>query len=85
MEEKNFLSTTELAKILGISHVAVYKKIKSGKIKAVKVGRNFIIDKKELGEILGEELTDKQKAEITKAVRKTIKEYRETLRLLGDS
>jgi len=83
MTGKNFISTTELAKILGVSRVAVFKKIKSGKIKAFKVGRNFVIDKKELGKILEKGLTDKQRTEIGKAVEKTVKEYGETLKLLG--
>ncbi|MFH1289625.1 MAG: helix-turn-helix domain-containing protein [Patescibacteria group bacterium] len=85
MKNKRFLSTTELAKILKISRVAVYKKIKRGEIEAIKVGRNFIIDKKLLGSIFNEELTKKQKLEIEKSVKKTIKEYGETLRLLGAS
>ena len=46
MEDKKFLSTTELAKILGISRIATYKKIKKGVIKASKVGHDFVIDKK---------------------------------------
>ena len=83
MKDKKFLSTTELAKILGISRIAVYKKIKSGKIKATKVGRNFIIDNKNMGEILGKELSKKEKLEVEKAVKKTVIEYRETLKLLG--
>ncbi len=83
MTDKDFISTTELAKVLGISRVAVFKKIKSGKIKAFKVGRNFVIDKKELGKILEKGLTDKQRTEIGKAVEKTVKEYGETLKLLG--
>ena len=83
MREKRFLSTTELAKILGISRVAVYKKIKKDQIKATKVGRNFAVDKKDLGGVFKEELTKKEKSEIGKAVRKTVKEYGETLKLLG--
>lgn len=83
MKYKNSLSTTELAKILGISRIAVFKKIKSGKIKATKVGRNFIIDKKDLGDILGKELSKEEKLVIERAVKKVVKEYRETLRLLG--
>ena len=55
MKNKRFLSTIELGKILGISRVAVYKKIKAGKIKAMKVGRNFAINRKDLGGILDEE------------------------------
>ncbi|KPJ56380.1 hypothetical protein AMJ49_05055 [Parcubacteria bacterium DG_74_2] len=83
MKDKRFLSTAELAKILGISRVAVFKKIKKGEIKAIKVGRNFIIEKKNLGSILGESLTKKEKLEIEKAVKKVVEEYGETLKLLG--
>ena len=81
--DKKFVSTTELALLLGISRQAVFKKIKSGEIKAKKIGRNFIIDKEDLTEVLGAVLTEKQKQEIEKSVDKTIKEYGETLRLLG--
>lgn len=83
METEDFISTTELAKILGISRVAIFKRIKSGKIKAKKIGRNFIINKKELGGIFEKELSQKKKEEIEKAVKKTVKEYGETLKLLG--
>ncbi|HLM84251.1 MAG TPA: helix-turn-helix domain-containing protein [Candidatus Bathyarchaeia archaeon] len=77
------MTTAELAQLLGISRVAVFKKIKSGKIKAKKIGRNFVVDKKELGGILDESLTERKKAEIDASVKKTIKEYGETLKLLG--
>lgn len=83
MKHKNFLSTSELAKLLGISRIAVYKKIKKGEIKAIRVGRNFVIDKKDAASVLGEELTEKEKKEIDKAIKKLIREYRETLRLLA--
>ena len=61
---KNLLSTTEAAKLLGISRVAVFKQIKAGKIKAKKVGRNFIIEKKELPFLLEEALSDANKRQI---------------------
>ena len=83
MKDKKSLSTTELAKILGISRIAVYKRIKNGKIKATKIGHDFVIDKKDLGNILGKELKKEEKIEIEKAVKKTVEEYRETLKLLG--
>jgi len=84
MENKEFISTTELAKLLGISRVAVFKKIKKGEIKAVKIGRNFIIHKKDLGDIFGNVLSPKNKKIIDKAVSRTAVEYGETLRLLGN-
>ena len=83
MENKRFLSTTELAKILGISRIAVFKKIKKGEIKAMKVGRNFVIDKKDLRNILSGFLGEKEKLEIEKTVKRVVKEYGETLKLLG--
>ena len=85
MKNKKFLSTVELAKILGISRIAVYKKIKKGEIKAIRVGRNFIIDRKDLAGVLDKKLTKEGKLLIEKAVKKTVKEYGETLKLLGTS
>jgi len=81
--DKKYLTTAELAKLLGISRIAVFKKIKAGKIQAKKIGRNFFIDKKELGGILDESLTKRKKNEISASVKKTIEEYGETLKLLG--
>ncbi|MDO8561168.1 MAG: helix-turn-helix domain-containing protein [bacterium] len=80
--DKEF-TTSEVAKLLGISRVAVFKKIKSGDIKAKKIGRNFAVDKKDLPEILGAVLREDEKREIEKAVKKTVREYGQTLKLLG--
>lgn len=82
--EKEFFSTSEMAKILGISRIAVFKRIKSGDIKACKVGRNFVIQKEDLGEILGTTLGDEKRRLIEGAVRKTIRDYGQTLKLLGE-
>jgi len=84
MENKEFITTTELAKILGISRIAVFKRIKRGQIKAIRVGKNFIISKDSLPEVFGRILSEKNKREIETAVKKTVKEYGQTLRLLGN-
>ena len=68
MKDDKFITTTELAKMLGISRIAVYKRIKSGKIVAFRIGRNFVIDKKDLGDILGKELKQSERLEIEKAL-----------------
>ena len=81
--DKKFLSTTEVALFLGISRQAAFKKIKAGEIKARKIGRNFVIDRKDLSEIVGKVLNQKQKLEIQESVDKTVREYGETLKLLG--
>ncbi len=83
MKDSNYLTIPEVAKILGISRIAVYKKVKKGLIKAVKIGKNFAIAKKCLDGILGKHLTAAEKKEIDGAVKKTVAEYGETLKLLG--
>lgn len=80
---KNYLTTSELAKLLGISRIAVFRKIKAGSIKAQKRGRNFAILKDDLPGILNVDLTQEGKDLIKKSVQKTIEEYGETLRQLG--
>ncbi|MGM0441929.1 MAG: helix-turn-helix transcriptional regulator [Elusimicrobiota bacterium] len=79
-KDKKFLTTTELGEILGISRVAVYKKIKKGEINAIKIGKNYAIP---FDEVLGDKLSDKDKKELDKAVEKTVEEYGEVLKLLG--
>jgi excisionase family DNA binding protein len=44
--EKNFYTIKELAKLLGISRISVFKRVKQGSIKGQRLGRNFIILKK---------------------------------------
>ncbi len=51
MESKEFYTTKEIAELLGISRVAVFNKIKKGDIKAQKMGRNFVIFKKDIGDV----------------------------------
>ncbi len=83
MKNTQFISIQELANILGISRIAVYKKIKKGQIKAMKIGRNFAIPKKYVDHILGRTLSAKDKQSIDKAIKRTVREYGETLKLLG--
>ncbi len=83
MKNDKYLTIQELANILGITRIAVYKKVKKGQIKAQKIGRNFAIPKRYIAHILGKTLNAKDKHQIEKAVKKTVKEYGETLKLLG--
>lgn len=79
---ENYISTTEAAKILGISPVAVFKKIKKGEIKASKIGRNYVIDKRSLGTIY-RDITNEQRKKVAAGVEKAVKEYDEALKKLG--
>jgi excisionase family DNA binding protein len=73
----------ELAKILGISRVAVFNKVKNGQIRAEKVGRNYVIMDEDITDILQKSLTTADRAFIRKNVKKIWRDYGETLRLLG--
>lgn len=81
--EERFISTTELARILGVSRVTIFNRIKNGSIKALKIGRNFVIDKDEVPELKNEKLGESDKKKIQNAVKKVVFEYGETLRLLA--
>jgi len=83
MQDKRFFSTAEAAKILGISRIAVFNRIKKGQLKATKVGRNYLIEKDQLPAKKGAPLSDKDRELINKAVDKTIQEYGQTLKLLA--
>lgn len=82
-----FLSVAELAKILGISRIAVFNKIKKGQIMAHKIGRSYAISMEEVSDLVGGTrsniLTEEKKEELKKAVQRVVKEYGETLKLLG--
>jgi len=52
VNRKDYFTTQELAKLLGVSRVAVFKKIKSGELKAVLVGKSYLIPKNSLPEDL---------------------------------
>lgn len=85
MQDKQFISTTEAAKILGVSRITIFDRIKRGKIPANKVGRNFIIEKSQIVRGKDTKLTDNEKKLINKAVDRTIKDYGKTLKLLADA
>lgn len=80
---KDYISTAEAAKILGVSRIAVHKKIRSGEIVAQKIGRNYIIERQQLNHGVSSPLQETDKRQIEHAVRRTVSEYGETLRLLG--
>ena len=77
-----YLSTAQVAEILGISRIAVFKRIRSGKLPATKVGRAYLIDARDVI-VAPRELPPEEKARIKNAVERVIKEYGETLKKLG--
>ena len=83
MVKAKYITIPQLAKILGISRIAVYKKVKSGQIKATRIGKNYVISDKDITHILGGKLSDADKKQIDAAVKKVITEYGELLRMLS--
>lgn len=79
---KKFISTAEAAKILGVSTVAVFKKIKNGTLPAERVGRSYVIDSAYLG-LRGGKVREKTEEQISKAVKRVVKEYGMALKKLG--
>ena len=83
MDSKKYLTIPELAKLLGVSRIAVYNRVKKGQIPAIKIGRTYVIMDQEIADILGKEATRKGRERIDAAVRKTVQEYGEVLKRLG--
>ena len=83
MREEKYITIPELAKLLDISRIAVFKKVKKGEIKAIKIGRNYAIPRNFLDQLLGKTLSTQAKREIDSAVKKVVSEYGRTLKLLG--
>ena len=83
--KKAFYSVQEAAKILGISRVAVLKKIHRGDIEAVRIGRPFAIPAAGFLSVANAPLSEKQKALLDRAVSRAIRDYGTALRQLGDA
>ncbi len=81
--KKETFSTTEVAKLLGISRIAVFKKIKSGSLVAQKRGRNYVVRSEDAMEQLGKALGAAKKHTIEMVVERAIREYGETFKKLG--
>ena len=80
---KEYYSTIETANILRVSRKTVFQWARDGKIKAIKVGRNYIIPHSTILEKLGEDIGVEKKAAIENAINKALKDYEKTFRLLG--
>lgn len=83
MEKREFISVLEFAELLGVSRIAIYKRIKKGQIDAVRIGRSYAIPRKYVNDIVGKTLSEKNKKMIAAAVKRTFKEYGEVIKRLG--
>ena len=83
MPIKEYITIPELARLLGVSRITIYNRVKKGQIHAKKIGRTYIITDETFKVILGKEVTTKEKKHLDASVRKTVREYGEVLTKLG--
>ena len=83
MVNEKYVTIPELAKLLGLSRIAIYNRVKKGQIPATRIGRTYVITDRTIASILGKEVSRTGKQRIDAAVRKTVQEYGEVLELLG--
>jgi excisionase family DNA binding protein len=74
MREK-MMTIPKLADKMGLSRVAVYKKVKSGKIPATKVGRIYVIATKDVKDLLPSPPSKKELKWVDEAVKREVQEY----------
>ncbi len=84
MTKEKYITIPRLAELLGVSRISIYKKVKKGQIPAIRIGRNYAITDQTIAQVLGEELSAKEKRQIDTAITKTVEQYGEVLRELGN-
>ncbi len=84
LHSTNFFTTTQAAELLSVSRITIFRWIKNGSLKAAKIGRNYVLPKDEIYKRLYNlSLSTIQKSDINTLINKTIKDYGETIRMLG--
>ncbi len=83
MVHEKYITIPELAKLLGVSRIAIYKRVKKGQIPAEKIGKTYVITDRTIADILGKEVTSRGKERIDAAVRRTVREYGDVLKQLA--
>lgn len=83
-QDKQYFTVAELAGILGVTRSAVHKRIKSGEIKTTRLGKLHVISADSLPAILRTVIGEERKEDIEAVVKRVVKEYGQTLKLLGE-
>jgi excisionase family DNA binding protein len=73
-KNKQLLSVVEVAKAMSITRAAVYKKINKGQIAVQKIGGHVFISTTNVKQT---------RSDIDKGIAKAVKDYGETLKMLG--
>ena len=81
-DPKEYYSIAEVAKLIGLSRIAVYNRVKAKTLVAKRFGRSYYIPADVVATLVGRSLSEEVKKQISQAVQKTVREYGDTLRLL---
>ncbi len=82
MERKPYVSVPQAAKILRKSRIAIFKQVKSGKVEAVRIGKNYMITKTSLKRMILNRTIKDIERDINHAVKKAIREFENVLELI---
>ena len=83
MTKEKYITIPELAKLLGVSRITIFNRVKKGQIPSTKIGRTYAITDETVANILGGKISERKKKQIDSAVQKTVREYGEVLKKLG--
>ncbi len=83
MAKQTYITIPQLAKLLGLSRIEVYRKVRKGQIPAIRIGRNYAISDRDVAHILGNKMSSKDKKQVSAAVKKVVREYGEVLKRLS--
>ncbi|MCX5801501.1 MAG: helix-turn-helix domain-containing protein [Candidatus Eisenbacteria bacterium] len=83
MAKEKYFTIPELAKLIGVSRIAIYNRVRKGQIRAMKIGKTYVITDRTLTDVLGKKTSGKGKKRIDAAVRRTVLEYGEVLKNLS--
>ena len=77
------MTVPQLAEAMGLSRVAVHRRVKKGQIRAKRIGHSYIISSEEVSRVLRTRLSAADRAKIDKAVRHVVAEYGQLLKRLS--
>ncbi|MDP3793770.1 MAG: helix-turn-helix domain-containing protein [Candidatus Uhrbacteria bacterium] len=80
---KKIFSIKEVADLLGVDRVTVYRWVKSGKVKAEMIGGAYVISVVDLPHHFIGGLSEDKKIQIRDAVAQALEQYGETFRALA--
>ena len=82
VSENPYLSIPEVASALGMSRIALYKMVRRGEVRSIRIGRTYGIPRSFLAETKGT-MNAARKKRIKVAVKRAVKDYGELLHRLG--